>query len=580
MTPGSSSMPRAFTVPPAGDTASIRLFIRLVRLHLTRLSLMLGSSIVLAFVTIVSFVSFANDGMMFVVGTPLMLVGLVIPAAPSLFEQSSRIPVRVLLAARLCARALVVFPALGVGLILLRIVRGVTLPGIMLLQFMCVAVITVAAPFMLHAAPPTAERRHKTPKSAHLVLMTALIFAPLGALFLPQSVHLPLLAVLAAVCITGAVVAWRRAFVAVTSADVEVQHVGRPTTAVSSPSHRRTRLEHWPGVVRLLGILLQLSTRRAWWIWLFYAAALFTGYGIGLSNFIAVATVMITQQLVLETRFLSLLAMSSSRRLAGILLLGPVSLLLLAGVGAGARIGYERVTRPAGQPDMGHPPWKGAPQHGDAAKGFRDPSRVSAAFWQWAPRGAAPEIVAPWGERVLPYTMEAFGRTLYNPFSVRPANSGRFYGWQWSRLLRTVYGAPVVRTLDEPFPWPPAVTERWPVRLVIGSSVLSGLLALAALVWMARNGSPRRRFVVLPFQMLTILWPIVFDWFVPEGGPGAAMPLVQGAVLNAMSWLPHGSQGAFTIAAACVPLLLVAAWLRYLGRQTAFEFGELRAARG
>ena len=578
MTPGSSSMPRAFTVPPAEDTASIRLFIRLVRLHLTRLSLLLGSSIVLAFVTIVSF---ANDGMMFVIGTPLMLVGLVIPAAPSLFEQSSRIPVRVLLAARLCARALVVFPALGVGLMLLRIMRGVTLPGIMLLQFMCVALITVAAPFMLHAAPPTAERRYKTPKSAHLVLMTALIFAPLGALFLPQSVHLPLLAVLAAVSVTGAVVMWRRAFVAVVSADVGGQRVGWSTTAASSPSHRRARLENWPVVVRLVGILVQLSTRRAWWLWIIYAIALITGYGIGLSYFVAMATVVVTQQLVRETRFLSVLAMRPSRRLAGILLMGPVSLLLLTSVGAGVRIGYERVTRPAGQPDMGHPPWEGAPFHGEAAKGFRDPSRVSAAFWGWAPRGTAPEIVAPWGERVRPYTMEAFGRTLYNPFSVRPSNSGRFYGWQWSRLLRTVYGAPVVRALDEPFPWPPAVTERWPVRLVIGSLVLSGLLALAALVWMARNGSPRRQFVVLPFQMLTILWPIVFDWFVPEGGPGAAMPLVQGAVLNAMSWLPHGLQGAFMFgAAACVPLLIVAAWLRYLGRQPAFEFGELRAARG
>jgi hypothetical protein len=578
MTSGSSYMPRALATPPAGDMASLRLFARLVRLHLTRLSLILGSSIVLGFITIASF---ANDGMMFVGLAPLMLVGLVIPSAPSLFEQSSRIPVRVLLAARLCARALVVFPSLGVGLLLLRNTRDITLPEMLLLQFLCVAVITVAAPFMLHAAPPTAERRYRTPKAVHIVLMTALIFAPLGALFLPQSVQLPLLAVLATVSVAGAFVAWQRAFVAVGSADVEVEHVSRSTSAYSSPWHRRTRLEHWPVDVQLVGGLVQLSAGKAWWLCFIYATVLLLGYGLGLSYVLGFMTVTVSQQLVRETRFLSVLAMSSSRRLAGILLLGPVLLLLLTGVGAGVRIGYERVTRPAGQLDMGTPPWRGAPLQGDAAKGFRDPSRVSLAFWKWAPRGAAPEIVAPWGERVQPYTMAAFGRTLYNPFTVRPANSGRFYGWQWLRLLRTVYGAPLVRTPDEPFPWPPAVTERWPVRVVIGAFVLSGLLTLAGLVWMARDGSAVRQLVVLPFHLISLMWPIMLVWFVPEGGPGVAMPLVQGAVLNSMSWLPHGTVGAGILAAAaCVPLMLVAAWLRYLGRQPAFEFGELRAARG
>jgi len=64
-------------------------------------------------------------------------------------------------------------------------------------------------------------------------------------------------------------------------------------------------------------------------------------------------------------------------------------------------------------------------------------------FWHVAPQGKAPLIQAPWRESWQPETMRLGGITLYNPYSMGPDNSRRFFEWQYLRATEAVYGQAV-----------------------------------------------------------------------------------------------------------------------------------------
>lgn len=65
---------------------------------------------------------------------------------------------------------------------------------------------------------------------------------------------------------------------------------------------------------------------------------------------------------------------------------------------------------------------------------------VSVEYWRQAPKGQAPVIVAPWGERIVADTMTVLGRTLYNPYTSEAQCSSRFEEWQFERATAAVYG--------------------------------------------------------------------------------------------------------------------------------------------
>ncbi len=67
-------------------------------------------------------------------------------------------------------------------------------------------------------------------------------------------------------------------------------------------------------------------------------------------------------------------------------------------------------------------------------------------FWHVAPQGRAPLIQAPWRESWQPETMRLGGITLYNPYSMGPDNSRRFFEWQYLRATEAVYGQAVAFT--------------------------------------------------------------------------------------------------------------------------------------
>jgi hypothetical protein len=58
-------------------------------------------------------------------------------------------------------------------------------------------------------------------------------------------------------------------------------------------------------------------------------------------------------------------------------------------------------------------------------------------FWR---TGEAPVIESPWGETWRPATVRLLGVAIYNPYSFGPANSARFFEWQFRRATEAVYG--------------------------------------------------------------------------------------------------------------------------------------------
>jgi hypothetical protein len=58
-------------------------------------------------------------------------------------------------------------------------------------------------------------------------------------------------------------------------------------------------------------------------------------------------------------------------------------------------------------------------------------------FWH---AGEAPVIESPWGESCRPATVHLLGVAIYNPYSFSPANSARFFEWQFRRATEVVYG--------------------------------------------------------------------------------------------------------------------------------------------
>ena len=58
-------------------------------------------------------------------------------------------------------------------------------------------------------------------------------------------------------------------------------------------------------------------------------------------------------------------------------------------------------------------------------------------FWRI---GEAPLIESPWGESWRPKAVRVAGIAIYNPYSVGPGNSERFFEWQFRRATQAVYG--------------------------------------------------------------------------------------------------------------------------------------------
>jgi hypothetical protein len=57
--------------------------------------------------------------------------------------------------------------------------------------------------------------------------------------------------------------------------------------------------------------------------------------------------------------------------------------------------------------------------------------------------GRAPLIESPWGESWRPGTVRLGGVAIYNPYSLGPANSARFFEWQFRRATEAVYGVAI-----------------------------------------------------------------------------------------------------------------------------------------
>lgn len=105
-------------------------------------------------------------------------------------------------------------------------------------------------------------------------------------------------------------------------------------------------------------------------------------------------------------------------------------------------------------------------------------------YWQRTAENTAPVLESSWGERVVADTLSLFGRTLYNPYTVREGSSLQLADWQFERITTRYFGERITRTEYDTRPFeqlPVPVTQRWSVQfLVAGLAFAYALLGLVA----------------------------------------------------------------------------------------------------
>jgi hypothetical protein len=105
-------------------------------------------------------------------------------------------------------------------------------------------------------------------------------------------------------------------------------------------------------------------------------------------------------------------------------------------------------------------------------------------YWQRTAENTAPVLESPWGERVVADTLSLFGRTLYNPYTVREGSSLQLADWQFERITTRYFGERLSRTEYDTRPFeqlPVPVTQLWSVQfLVAGLAFAYALLGLVA----------------------------------------------------------------------------------------------------
>ena len=179
-------------------------------------------------------------------------------------------------------------------------------------------------------------------------------------------------------------------------------------------------------------------------------------------------------------------------------------------------------------------------------------------FWR---AGQAPIIESPWGESWRPATVRLRGVAIYNPYSFGPANSARFFEWQFRRATEGVYGVAIdYADFKRHRPRVRPLTHQARMAILNLAACASGVMLLANLVFAAMHWRFRRVFdwqnaagcllMVLMVGVLLIDWAPGNNWAGPIGPS-----LVNALLLRVSAVLPAG------LAAVALAAVLPAALL-------------------
>jgi hypothetical protein len=198
----------------------------------------------------------------------------------------------------------------------------------------------------------------------------------------------------------------------------------------------------------------------------------------------------------------------------------------------------------------------------DGRQGTAD-VQVHLEYWKRAPGGIAPMIESPWGESFQPKVYSPLGYSLYNPYSAGPANTKRFFDWQFGRATEAVYGHPITPrnfNASRKAGLLPS-TERPAIRFLN----LAAFTFLSLLLILVGEGcqSYRIRQLARPTKWIigtALIGPPVIaltDLFLRSigGNQNVISQLIQRVLLSAAALLPENL--AAVVAAAALPVLAV-----------------------
>jgi hypothetical protein len=160
-------------------------------------------------------------------------------------------------------------------------------------------------------------------------------------------------------------------------------------------------------------------------------------------------------------------------------------------------------------------------------------------FWR---TGRAPIIESPWGEVWRPATMRLGGIAVFNPYNFGPANSARFFEWQFRRATEAVYGQPIdYADFNEPRLRPLMRQARLSILNLAACACWAMLMVnvvLAAMHWRFRRVFVRQN---APGLLLIVptLGVLLIDWApVSHGVDPLSLSLVNALLLRVSALLP------------------------------------------
>ena len=196
-------------------------------------------------------------------------------------------------------------------------------------------------------------------------------------------------------------------------------------------------------------------------------------------------------------------------------------------------------------------------------------------YWHLAPQGAAPRIEAPWGETWQPGVVHLLGLSLYNPFSMGPVNSHRFFEWQYQRASEAIYGERVTFSSMQRLETLHPLTRQ--ARFIVLNTAASAC-ALLLLFNIVLVGS-HWRFPITSFKSSQVLG---IGYAIPVFGalaldamirgpltPNGSTSLLHALLLRAGALLPAGLPVVVGAAAIPVVVLLATAALLFRGFEPA-----------
>ena len=174
--------------------------------------------------------------------------------------------------------------------------------------------------------------------------------------------------------------------------------------------------------------------------------------------------------------------------------------------------------------------------------------------------GKAPIIESPWGESWQPATVRLGGVKIYNPYSFGPANSARFFEWQFRRASEAVYGEAIDYADFKRYrPAVRPLTRQARFAILNLAACASGVMLLANLVFAAMHWRFRRVFdhgqkALGVLLMAPIVCVLLID-LAPGNDGAVGTSLVNALLLRVSAVLPAGLPAVALAAVLPVALL-------------------------